>query len=76
MHQLIISPIKEAIITPIWDRSLVTGKGAGGGLQIGRGGANEILPLQKGAGVEKVSAMLKGWRGGYKKISGSFNTEA
>ena len=46
----------------------------GGGLQIGRGGANEILPLQKGAGVEKVSAMRKGWRGG--GVSGSFNTEA
>ena len=42
--------------------------GNGGGLQNGRGGAREVLPLRKG-GVEKVLAMLKG---GQKKFWGSF----
>ena len=37
--------------------SLITGRG---GLQNGRGGAREVLPLRKG-GAEKVLAILKGW---------------
>ena len=37
----------------------------------GRGGACEVLPLRKGAGVEKVLAMLKGG-GGAQKVLGSF----
>ena len=52
----------------IRDWSLITGRG--GGLQNGRGGAREVLPLQKGGGAEKVLAMLKG--GGHKKFWGSF----
>ena len=47
------------------DWSLITGKG---GLQNGRGGGSEVLPLRKG-GAEKVLAMLKG---GHKKFRGSF----
>ena len=47
------------------DWSLITGRG---GLQNGRGGAREVLPLQKG-GAEKVLATLKG---GHKKFWGSF----
>ena len=47
------------------DWSLITGRG---GLQNGRGGAPEVLPLRKG-GAEKVLAMLKG---GHKKFRGSF----
>ena len=43
----------------IRDWSLITGRG--GGLQNGRGGAYEVLPLRKG-GAQKVLAMLK--RGG------------
>ena len=43
--------------------SLITGRG---GLQNGRGGAREVLPLRKG-GAEKVLAMLKG---GHKKFWG------
>ena len=39
------------------DWSLITGRG---GLQNGRGGACEVLPLRKGGGAEKVLAMLKG----------------
>ena len=47
----------------VWERirdwSLVAGRG--GGLQIGRGGASELLPLRKGGGgAEKVLAILKG----------------
>ena len=41
----------------IRDWSLITGRG--GGLQNGRGGAREVLPLRKGE-AEKVLAMLKG----------------
>ena len=48
------------------DWSLIMGRG--GGLQNGRGGAREVLPLQKG-GAERVLAMLKG---GYNKFWGSF----
>ena len=33
--------------------------GGGGGYKVG-GGACEVLPLRKGGGVEKLSAMLKG----------------
>ena len=41
-----------------------------GGLQNGRGGANEVLLLRKGGGgAEKVLAMLKG---GHKQFRGSF----
>ena len=47
------------------DWSLITGRG---GLQNGRGGAREVLPLRKG-GAEKVLAMLKG---GHKKFWGRF----
>ena len=42
--------------TLIRDWSLITGRG---GLQNGRGGAREVLPLRKG-GAHKVLAMLKG----------------
>ena len=45
--------------------SLITGRG---GLQNGRGGAREVLPLRKG-GAEKVLAMLKG---GHNKFWGRF----
>ena len=45
--------------------SLITGRG---GLQNGRGGAHEVLPLLKG-GAEKVLAILKG---GHKKFWGRF----
>ena len=38
---------------------LVTNNGEEGGLQNGRWGACEVLPLRKG-GAEKVSAILKG----------------
>ena len=48
-------------------KGLVTNYGEGG-LQNGRGGAREVLPLQKG-GAEKVLAKLKG---GHKKFWGSF----
>ena len=41
------------------DLLLVTNYGEGGGLQNGRGGPREVLPLRKG-GTEKVLAMLKG----------------
>ena len=47
-----------------------------GGLQNGRGGAREVLPLRKrggGGGAEKVLAMLKG---GHKKFRGSFSLVA
>ena len=47
------------------DWSLIKGRG---GLQNGRGGAREVLPLRKG-GKEKVLAILKG---GHKKFWGSF----
>ena len=43
--------------------SLITGRG---GLQNGRGGAREVLPLRKG-GAEKVLAILKG---GAQKVLG------
>ena len=47
-------------------KGLVTNYGeGGGGLQNGRGGAREVLPLWKG-GAEKVLAILKG---GHKKFS-------
>ena len=52
---------------PLRDWSLITGRG--GGLQNGRGGAREVLPLRKGGGAEKVLAMLKG---GNKKFWGRF----
>ena len=52
----------------ITTKGLVTNYGEGGGLQNGRGGAREVLPLRKG-GAEKVLAMLKG---GHKKFRGSF----
>ena len=48
------------------DWSLITGRGRG--LQNGRGGAREVLPLRKG-GAEKVLAILKG---GHKRFWGSF----
>ena len=44
----------------IRDWSLITGRG--GGLQNGRGGAREVLPLRKG-GAEKVVTKLKGGGG-------------
>ena len=53
-------------IAELRDWSLITGRG--GGLQNGRGGAHEVLPLRKG-GAEKVLGMLKG---GHKKFWGSF----
>ena len=43
-----------------------------GGLQNGRGGAREVLPLRKG-GAEKVLAILKG--GGHKRFWGRFSWE-
>ena len=43
-----------------------------GGLQNGRGGARDVLPLRKG-GAQKVLAMLKG---GHKKFWGSFDAVA
>ena len=47
----------------------------GGGLQNGRGGASEVLPLRKGGEGEKVLAMLKGVGGGvHKKFWGIFST--
>ena len=49
--------------TVLREWSLITGRG---GLQNGRGGAREVLPLRKG-GAEKVLAMLKG---GHKKFWG------
>ena len=50
-------------------KGVVTNYGeGGGGLQNGRGGANEVLPLRKG-GAEKVLAILKG---GHKKFWGRF----
>ena len=54
---------------PTLHKGLVTNYGEGGGLQNGRGGAREVLPLRKG-GAEKVLAMLKG--GGHKKFWGRF----
>ena len=48
-------------------KRLVTNYGEGG-LQNGRGGAREVLPLRIG-GAEKVLAILKG---GHKKFWGSF----
>ena len=49
------------------DSSLITGEG---GLQNGRGGACEVLPLQKkGGGAEKVLAMKKG---GTQQVLGQF----
>ena len=54
-------------------KGLVTNYGEGG-LQNGRGGAREVLPLRKGGGgPEKVLAMLKG---GHNKFWGSFYTVA
>ena len=48
-------------------KGLVTNYGeGGGGLQNGRGGAREVLPLWKG-GAEKVLAIVKG---GAQKVSG------
>ena len=38
--------------------SLITGRG--GGLQNGRRGAHEVLPLRKGGGGETVFGILKG----------------
>ena len=55
----------EMVSSDLRDWSLITGRG---GLQNGRGGAREVLPLQKG-GAEKVLAKLKG---GHKKFWGSF----
>ena len=55
----------------IRDLSLITRR-EGGGLQNGRGGASEVLPLQKG-GIEKVLAMLNGE---YNKFLGNFNMGA
>ena len=49
---------------PIRDWSLITK----GGLQNGRGGVREVLPLRKGR-AEKVLAILKE---GHKKFWGSF----
>ena len=49
-------------------KGLVTNYGEGG-LQNGRGGAREVLPLHKGGAEEKVLAMLKG---GHKKFWGRF----
>ena len=40
-------------------KGLVTNYGEGGGLQNGRWGACEVLPLRKG-GAENVLAMMKG----------------
>ena len=54
-----------------WDRSVITGRG---GIQNGRRGVRQVLPLQKkGRGAEKVLAMLKG---GVQKFQGtcSFNS--
>ena len=56
---------KKEIMLRDW--SLITGRG--GGLQNGRGGAHEVLSLQKGGGAEKVLAILKG---GHKKFWVSF----
>ena len=56
---------RSSIITPYFallSKYVNYGEGGlqkGGGLQNGRGGACEVLPLQKG-GAEKVLAMLKG----------------
>ena len=54
---LVASPLK------LWHcsdtKGLVTNYGEGRGLQNGRGGAREVLPLRKG-GAGKVLAMLKG----------------
>ena len=52
---------------PQLPKGLVTNYGEGG-LQNGRGGPREVLPLRKGGGGE-VLAMLKG---GHKKVWGSF----
>ena len=52
-------------VLPSW--GLVTNYGEGG-LQNGRGGAREVLPLRKG-GADFFLAMLKG---GHKKFRGSF----
>ena len=48
---------------------MVTNYGEGGGLQNGRGGAREVLPLRKGGGAEKVFTILKG---GHNKFWGRF----
>ena len=50
------------------NKGVVTNYGEGGGVQNGRGGAREVLPLRKGR-AEKVLAILKG---GHKKFWGRF----
>ena len=42
------------------------GKGGGGSIKTGGGGASDVLPLQKG-GMRKVLAILK-WGGGTKRF--------
>ena len=64
-----ISKSKFDNVFDIRDWSLITGRG---GLQNGRGGAREVLPLRKG-GAEKVLANLNG---GHKKFWGCFYTVA
>ena len=41
--------------SPIWRKGLVTNYGEGGGLQNGRGGGTEVLPLRKGGGRKSFS---------------------
>ena len=50
----IVLPVVDCYVG---DWSLITGRG---GLQNGRGGAREVLPLRKGGGAQKVLTMLKG----------------
>ena len=51
-------PITKYVMSICIYKGLVTNYGEGG-LQNGRGGASEVLPLRKG-GAEKVLAILKG----------------
>ena len=69
VHNNYIDQLQNLVETP---KRLVTNYREGGGLQNGRGGACEVIPLRKGC-VEKVSAMLK-W--GHNKFWGSFYTVA
>ena len=58
-------PVFQSLFQSLREWSLITGRG---GLQNGRGGAREVLPLRKG-GAEKVLAILKG---GHKNFWGRF----
>ena len=71
--------IKSNIAKERYNKGLVTNYREGGSYKM-RGGASEVLPLQKkrvgGGGAEQVLAMLKGggveggWRGGTKRLLG------